>query len=72
MSKNILICVLILILMIYIGFLVYISNEKPKENINTSAQENCNHECITVSKYNWWLHSYKVYTKCSKCGKVIE
>lgn len=29
----------------------------------------CEHEYITTSEYNWFLGSYRTFSKCTKCGE---
>ena len=31
----------------------------------------CEHDYVTTSKYNWFLGSYKTFSKCTKCGEEI-
>lgn len=47
------------------------SGESENNTVNT-IQENCEHEWVIKSKYNWLLKSYKTYSVCSKCGKEIR
>ena len=46
-----------------------------KENMDSTLntiQENCEHDWVRKSEYNWILKSYKTYSVCSKCGKEIK
>lgn len=45
--------------------------ESTNSTVNT-IQENCEHEWVIKSTYNWILKSYKTYSVCSKCGKEIR
>lgn len=47
-------------------------------NINTSSQttikkqqEECNHDWVVTSTYDFMHSTYKTISKCSKCGKEV-
>ena len=67
--------VTIIVMLIITGITLSITtNENTKgvkEMTETSVQENCNHEWVITSKYDWFYKSYKTISKCSKCEKEI-
>lgn len=74
-SLTITIIVLIIIAGISIGMLL--------ENVDTSEyknnaiqrqkiQEDCQHDWVITSKYDYFRECYKTISKCSKCGKEVE
>lgn len=46
-------------------------NTNKTETVNTEI-ENCEHDFVITSKYDFWRSSYKTISKCTKCGKVVE
>lgn len=42
-----------------------------QQSIKEQQQENCQHEWVTTSRYNYLAGRYKVISKCIKCGKEI-
>ena len=66
-------CISIIILLIMSLISISILLNPPKDEvINTEIQENCNHEYVTVSEYNWWFKNYRTFSRCIKCGKEIR
>ena len=45
-------------------------NETKREEI-MKTQENCKHEWVTTSTYDYFRESYKTISKCSVCGKEV-
>lgn len=35
-------------------------------------QEQCNHNFVTISDYNWVFGAYEIKSKCGNCGYVVE
>lgn len=46
-------------------------NTNKTETASTKI-ENCEHDFVTTSKYDFWGNSYKIISKCAKCGKIVE
>lgn len=46
-------------------------NTNKTETVNTEI-ENCEHDFVITSKYDFWRSSYKTISKCTKCGKIVE
>lgn len=46
-------------------------NTNKTETVNTEI-ENCEHDFVITSKYDFWRNSYKTISKCAKCGKIVE
>lgn len=46
-------------------------NTNKTETVNTEI-ENCEHDFVITSKYDFWRSSYKTISKCAKCGKIVE
>ena len=69
---------IIFIILIIIGAIFCIGvniQEGNKDKINSQTinnTENCEHEWVNVSRYNYWTGSYKIISKCTKCGKEIR
>lgn len=68
--------VIILILVLIGGMLLMTGCLKMTENIESTSQKEqiteCDHDWVTVSEYSFWANSYKIVSKCSKCGKVVD
>lgn len=56
---------------IVLASIVIAINTNKTETINTEI-ENCEHDFVITSKYDFWRNSYKTISKCTKCGKVVE
>lgn len=56
---------------IVLASIVIAVNTNKTETINTEI-ENCEHDFVITSKYDFWRNSYKTISKCTKCGKVVE
>ena len=39
------------------------------ETVAPANTTNCEHEYVTTSEYDFWLRSYRTYSKCTKCGE---
>lgn len=46
-------------------------NTNKTETASTKI-ENCEHDFVITSKYDFWRSSYKTISKCTKCGKIVE
>lgn len=46
-------------------------NTNKTETASTKI-ENCEHDFVITSKYDFWGNSYKIISKCTKCGKIVE
>ena len=46
-------------------------NTNKTETASTKI-ENCEHDFVVTSKYDFWRSSYKTISKCTKCGKIVE
>lgn len=58
--------IIAVILLIYISDKIIINtNEIPK------VQQECEHDWVVTSEYNFIFNSYKTISKCSKCGKKV-
>lgn len=56
---------------IVLASIVIAINTNKTETVNTEI-ENCEHDFVITSKYDFWRSSYKTISKCTKCGKVVE
>lgn len=56
---------------IVLASIVIAVNTNKTETINTEI-ENCEHDFVITSKYDFWRNSYKTISKCTKCGKIVE
>lgn len=64
--------VLIVLGIITAGFVKSSSNMNlENQQVTNSKQENCNHEWVMTSKYDFLRECYKTISKCSKCGKEV-
>jgi len=61
----------IICLTIVLASIVITINTNKAETVNTEI-ENCEHDFVITSKYDFWRSSYKTISKCTKCGKVVE
>lgn len=61
----------IICLTIVLASIVIAINTNKTETVNTEI-ENCEHDFVITSKYDFWRSSYKTISKCTKCGKVVE
>ena len=43
-----------------------------KTETASAGIENCEHDFVITSKYDFWRSSYKTISKCLKCGKIVE
>lgn len=59
-----------IILLTIFGTMIYYQNSEKHKNI-VSNMENCEHDWVVTSKYDFFRESYKTITKCSKCGKEV-
>ena len=67
--------VLLLLASVIISLFKYsgdLAKERNTTNTVNTVQENCEHDWVIKSEYNWILKSYKTYSVCSKCGKEIR
>lgn len=67
--------VTIIVLLILAGISIeMIMNTNINEYSNSIIQqeENCQHEWVITSKYDYFRECYKTISKCSKCGKEVE
>lgn len=62
--------VTIIILLTIFGTMICYQNSEKHENI-INNMENCEHDWVVTSKYDFFRESYKTITKCSKCGKEV-
>lgn len=46
-------------------------NTNKTETASTKI-ENCEHDFVITSKYDFLRSSYKTVSKCTKCGKIVE
>lgn len=67
------IIVLLILTGISIGFVTdfFIEGQAIKDANTLKQQENCQHDWVITSKYDFILESYRTITKCSKCGKEV-
>lgn len=66
---------LVVLLLLIISLFKYsgdLAKERSTTNTVNTVQENCEHDWVIKSEYNWILKSYKTYSVCSKCGKEIR
>lgn len=56
---------------IVLASIVIAINTNKTETVNTEI-ENCEHDFVITSKYDFWRNSYKTISKCAKCGKIVE
>ena len=74
MSKVITVITTLMIAIVFVICGILTMKSIPKtgdmENI-IRQQENCEHEWVITSKYDFMRESYKTISKCSKCGKEI-
>lgn len=61
----------IICLTIVLASIVITINTNKAETVNTEI-ENCEHDFVITSKYDFRRSSYKTISKCTKCGKVVE
>lgn len=47
-------------------------NSIEQQEMVSQEREECNHDWVITSKYNFWVDAYKTISKCSKCGKEVE
>ena len=67
--------VTIIVLLILAGISIeMIMNTNLNEYSNSIIQqeENCQHEYVITSKWDYFKDCYKTISKCSKCGKEVE
>lgn len=67
--------VTIIVLLILAGISIeMIMNTNINEYSNSIIQqeENCQHEYVITSKWDYFKDCYKTISKCSKCGKEVE
>ena len=58
-----------------ISLVMYSKDLKRENNENKTTQkihENCKHDWVVTSKYDFLTSSYKTISKCSKCGKEVD
>lgn len=46
-------------------------NTNKTETASTKI-ENCEHDFVITSKYDFGRSNYKTISKCTKCGKIVE
>lgn len=56
---------------IVLASIVIAINTNKTETASTKI-ENCEHDFVITSKYDFWRSSYKTISKCAKCGKIVE
>lgn len=66
------ITILLIIAGVVISLVMYNKEINQQENTISKAQEECEHDWVITSKYDYFRKSYKTISKCSKCGKEIE
>lgn len=74
MSKSTILKVFISIIAIIIAviLLVYVSNKIIIYNNEIpKVQQECEHDWVVTSEYDFIFKSYKTVSKCSKCGKKL-
>lgn len=67
--------VTIIVLLILAGISIsMITNTNLNEYSNSIIQqeENCQHDYVITSKWDYFKDCYKTISKCSKCGKEVE
>ena len=65
---------LIIIIGISISIFIFLGNKVDYnyQNIDNTQQQ-CQHEFVTTSQYSIFSRSgYKIVSKCTKCGYVVE
>lgn len=69
-SSIVITIITIIILLTIFGTMIYYQNSEQHENI-VNNMENCEHDWVVTSKYDFFRESYKTITKCSKCRKEV-
>lgn len=69
-SSIVITIITILIILATFGTIIHYQNSEEHKNI-VSNMENCEHDWVVTSKYDFFRESYKTITKCSKCGKEV-
>lgn len=70
LTPSLVIIIAIVILLTIFGIVVSYLNSEEHQNILNTMQ-NCEHDWVITSKYDFFRESYKTITKCSKCGKEV-
>lgn len=69
------IVVMLILAAVTIGIAVDGNKIYEDEKVNTQetkAQQNCEHDWVITSEYDFMHSSYRTVSKCSKCGKVVK
>ena len=74
MKKETLI-ITIISLLLFAGAVICLgiySKETEQKTITNKTQEECVHDWVVTSRHNILTKSYKMISKCSKCGKEVK
>ena len=69
------IIVLVILAGISVGILLGSTDISQHQNSiiqRQKEQEDCEHDWVITSKYDYFRECYKTISKCSKCGKEVE
>lgn len=79
--KNKILKISILVIMLVGGMLLLagctdttntMTNTTVEKNTTVKKEVGCEHDWVTTSRYDFWTNTYKIISKCSECGQVVE
>ena len=70
------ICICVMLCVLGVGFMLFVLelNEQTLAPVDNSVEtvDNCEHDWVVASEYDWFTNSYRPVSKCSICGKVVK
>ena len=70
------ICICVILCVLGVGFMLFVLelNEQTITPVDNSVEtvDNCEHDWVLTSEFDWWMQQYRNVSKCSRCGKVVK